>query len=145
MRTPFILCMTLLAALFSLPVAAQEPTPVPTPPPTTESSSAAKAAPGASRHSDDFLVRGTVFTEKGLALSGAELRIRRTSDKKPRWQTTANSRGDFAVRVKMGAEYEVTVRAKGFADQLLPVDAKGSERVKDLVVRMQPAHGGKKS
>src|SRR5206468_7459211 len=114
------------------------------PPQSAQSSSSAKTTPGGARHSNDFLVRGTVFTEKGLALPGAELRIRRTSDKKPRWQTIANSRGDFALRVKMGAEYEVTVRAKGFADQSLPVDAKGSERVKDLVFRMQPAQGGKK-
>jgi len=59
-----------------------------------------------------------------FALPGAELRIRRSAEKKFRWQTVSNSRGDFAVRVKMGADYEVIVRAKGFAEQSLPVDAK---------------------
>jgi hypothetical protein len=144
MATPLILSLTLLGALFSFQVSAQEPTQVPIPPPPSESSSGAKATPSRSRHSNDFLVRGTVFTEKGLALPGAELRIRRTSDEKSHWQTIANSRGDFAVRVKMGAEYEVTVRAKGFSDQSLQLDSKGGERVKDLVFRMQPVDGGKK-
>ena len=77
-------------------------------------------------------------------MPGAELRIRRTEDKKFRWQTISNSRGDFAVRVKMGADYEVTVRAKGFQEQSLPVNAKTGDRFKDLVFRMQH-EGGKKS
>lgn len=53
----------------------------------------------------------------------------------------ANSRGDFAVRVKMGSDYEVIVRAKGFADQTQPVDAKTGDRFKDLVFRMQHQGG----
>ena len=79
-----------------------------------------------------------------MALPGAELRIRRSSEKKFRWDTETNSRGNFAVRVKMGADYEVVVRAKGYQDQSLAVDAKGGERFKDLVFRLQH-QGGKKS
>jgi Carboxypeptidase regulatory-like domain len=94
-------------------------------------------------HADDFLVRGTVFTEEGLALPGAELRIRRAVEKKFRWDAVSNSRGDFAVRVKMGAEYEVVARAKGYAEQSAPVSAKTGERYKDLVFRMHRP-GGKK-
>ena len=75
-------------------------------------------------------------------MPGAELRIRRAAEKKIRWQTISNSRGDFAVRVKMGADYEVTVRAKGFREQSVPVDAKTGDRYKDLVFRM--AHEGNK-
>jgi len=111
------------------------------PAPSPESSSQQK--PGAARHSNDFLVRGTVFTPEGLALPGAELRIRRTEEKKSRWQAVSNSRGDFAVRVQMGADYEVTVRAKGYQEQSVPVDAKTGGRFKDLVFRMQH-QGGKK-
>jgi hypothetical protein len=125
---------------------AQEPAPAPPAqaPPAAESSSKQKPAQSATTHSNDFLVRGTVFTQEGFALPGAELRIRRTADKKFRWQTISNSRGDFAVRVKMGADYEVTVRAKGFQEQSLPVNAKTGDRFKDLVFRMQH-EGGKKS
>ena len=112
-------------------------------PSSTESTS--KQKPGQSaRHSDDFLVRGTVFTQEGFALPGVELRIRRSTEKKFRWQTVSNSRGDFAVRVKMGADYEVTVRAKGFAEQSVPLDAKTGDRYKDLVFRMEH-QGNKKS
>lgn len=131
---------------FAASVGAQE---APQPPATqspspTESTSKEKTGQSATRHSDDFLVRGTVFTQEGFALPGAELRIRRTSEKKIRWQTVSNSRGDFAVRVKMGADYEVLVRAKGFAEQSVPVDAKTGDRYKDLVFRMEH-QGNKKS
>ena len=113
-------------------------------PPSTESTSKQKPSQSAAHHSDDFLVRGTVFTQDGLALPGAELRIRRITEKKIRWQTVSNSRGDFAVRVKMGADYQVTVRAKGFAEQSVSVDAKTGDRYKDLVFRMEH-QGNKKS
>jgi hypothetical protein len=112
--------------------------------PSAESSSSQKSDQTGTRHSNDFLVRGTVFTQEGLALPGAELRIRRVSEKKFRWEAVSNSRGDFAVRVKMGSAYEVIVRAKGYQDQSLSVDAKTGERFKDLVFRM-PHQGGKKS
>jgi len=124
---------------------AQEPAPpTPPPPPAESSSSKPGSGQGSGRHSDDFLVRGTVFTAEGLSLPGAELRIRRSAEKKFRWDTMTNSRGDFAVRVKMGSDYEVIVRAKGYQAQSIAVDAKTGERVKDLVFRMQH-HGGKKS
>lgn len=132
----------LAASLF-----AQEPAqPSPAAPPQTpaaESSSAKGQPQSKGKHSDDFLVRGTVFTPEGMALPGAELHIRRASEKKFRWDTISNSRGDFAVRVKMGGDYLVVVRAKGYQEQSLPVDAKTGDRFKDLVFRMTPP-GGKK-
>src|SRR5215470_10307524 len=103
--------------------------------PSLESSSKQGQKP--TRHGDDFLIRGTVFTPEGLALPGAELRIRRASEKKFQWNDASNSRGDFAIRVKMGADYEVVVRAKGYRDESQAVDAKTGERFKDLVFRMQ--------
>jgi len=117
------------------PLTAQEPAQPAVP--QTESSSQQKPNSSGGHHGNDFLVRGTVFTPNGLALPGAELRIRRTTEKKFQWQTVSNSRGDFAVRVKMGSDYEVSVRAKGFQEQSLQVDAKTGERFKDLVFRMQ--------
>ncbi len=124
---------------------AQESAPAPAQPPASaDSSSKQKPPASASRHTDDFLIRGTIFTEEGLALPGAQMRIRRIAEKKPRWQTVSNSRGDFAVRVKMGTAYEVTVRAKGFQEQSLPVNAATGDRFKDLVFRLQ-REGGKKT
>jgi Carboxypeptidase regulatory-like domain len=146
MRASFLYSALLATVVFSFPtrLCSQEArqTPAQQPAPPVESSSQQK--PGsASRHSNDFLVRGTVFTEQGLAMPGAELRIRRNAEKKFRWQALSNSRGDFAVRVKMGTDYEVLVRAKGYQDLTLPVDAKTGERFKDLVFRMQLQKGKK--
>jgi hypothetical protein len=109
--------------------------------PSAESSS--KQARKKSSHGDDFLIRGTVFTPEGLALPGAELRIRRTADKKFKWNDASNSRGEFAIRVKMGSDYEVVVRAKGYRVETLAVNAATGERFKDLVFRMQRQTGKK--
>src|SRR5215468_6670879 len=95
--------------------------------------SSSKQAQNKSSHGNDFLVRGTVFTPEGLALPGAELHVRRASEKKFRWNDAANSRGEFAIRVKMGADYEVVAHAKGYQDQPVPVNASTGERFKDLV------------
>jgi Carboxypeptidase regulatory-like domain len=148
-RAPLLVFALLAGAVAvpdSAPLFSQEP--AQSPPqqtaPSSEPSSKQDSRPSAGRHSNDFLVRGTVFTQEGLALPGAELHIRRTAEKKFRWETMTNSRGDFAVRVKMGADYEVVVRAKGYQEQSLSVDAKSGDRFKDLVFRMQH-QGGKKS
>jgi len=109
--------------------------------PSAESSS--KQPQSKNSHSDDFLVRGTVFTQEGFALPGAELRIRRATEQKFRWDAASNSRGEFAVRVKMGSDYEVVVRAKGYQEQSLAVNAATGERVKELVFRMQRQTGKK--
>jgi hypothetical protein len=108
---------------------------------TAESSS--KQPPKKATHTDDFLIRGTVFTPDGLALPGADLRIRRASEKKFKWNDATNSRGEFAVRVKMGADYEVVVRAKGYQEQSQAVNAATGERFKDLVFRMKNQTGRK--
>jgi hypothetical protein len=94
-------------------------------------------------HANDFLIRGTVFTTDGLSLPGADLHIRRASEKKFKWNDATNSRGEFAVRVKMGADYEVVVRAKGYQDESQRVNAATGERFKDLVFRMQRQTGKK--
>lgn len=127
----------IMSLLFFTParLAAQEPPP-PSPPAVTPQNESSSQQKPTGHHSDDFLVRGTVFTPQGMALPGAELRIRRASEKKFRWQTVSNSRGEFAVRVKMGADYLVLVHVKGFPDQSQPLDAKTGERFKDMVFRM---------
>jgi hypothetical protein len=149
MRLPILHSAVLACALVASGVllrAQDPPAPQPAPPqqPAAASpESSSKQSPSKSGHADDFLVRGTVFTQEGLALPGAELHIRRASEKKFRWDTASNSRGEFAVRVKMGADYQVVVRAKGYQEQSLAVNAATGERVKELVFRMQRQTGKK--
>jgi hypothetical protein len=111
--------------------------------PTSNSSSSSSSKKGHS-HASDFLVLGTVFTDKAYALPGAKIRVRRTGEKKFHWETYTNSRGEFALRVPQGGEYEIVVLAKGFADQNGSVSAKSGISEDNVVYRMQPVSGGKK-
>jgi len=94
-------------------------------------------------HADDFLIRGTVFTDKALAFPGVQLRIRRVGERKFRWQDVTNSRGNFAIWVPQGYSYEVLTHTKGFRDQTKTIDAKKGLIEDSLVFEMEPA-GGKK-
>jgi len=94
-------------------------------------------------HADDFLIHGTVFNDKALALPGAEIRIRRSGEKKFRWETRTNSRGEFAVRVPRGTDYELAIRAKGFAAETKTLDTKIAAREENTVFRLMPAPRGK--
>jgi hypothetical protein len=141
MRLPILHCAVFAGALISCATMLGAQAPAAQQAPAAESSS--KQAQNKSTHANDFLVRGTVFTPEGLALPGVELRIRRASEKKFRWDTASNSRGEFAVRVKMGADYEVVARAKGYQEQSLAVNASTGERFKDLVFHMQRQTGKK--
>lgn len=146
-----ILYKALVAGAFlfcGLPALAQEPAAQPQQPvapvqPISPKDSSSIQPPKKGAHSDDFLVRGTVFTPDGMSFPGAELFIRRTTEKKFKWNTATNSRGEFAVRVKMGGDYQVVVRAKGFQELSQAVDAKSGERFKDLVFHMQRQEGKK--
>jgi hypothetical protein len=66
------------------------------------------------------------------------------AEKKFRWETYTNSRGEFAIRVPQGAEYEIVVVAKGFTDQSKTISAKSGISEDSVVFEMQPAAGGKK-
>jgi hypothetical protein len=123
----------------------QEPAPSPSATPPQEP--AAKAGkPGKKKysHANDFLIRGTVFNEKALSFPGVELRFRVAGQKKYRWQAYTNSRGEFAVRVPQGANYEMLAHVKGFADQTRAIDAKTGENEGTVVFRMQRITGDKK-
>jgi hypothetical protein len=95
-------------------------------------------------HADDFLIRGTVFNEKALSFPAVELRFRKEGQKKYKWETYTNSRGEFAVRVPQGSNYEVLVHVKGFADQTRMIEAKGGGNEETVAFRMQPVKGDKK-
>lgn len=124
---------------------AQEPAP-PTPqaPPSSESSTLDRPHKQKYSHANDFLIIGTVFDPKGYAFPGVELRIRRTNEKKYRWDSYTNSRGEFALRVPQGSDYEMVIRAKGFTDQTRALDAKTGVSEARIVFHMESAGGEKK-
>ena len=116
---------------------AQEPRP-PTPQAPTS------GAPAKYSHANDFLIIGTVFDPQGYAFAGVELRIRRSNEKKYRWDSYTNSRGEFAVRVPQGSDYEMVIHRKGFADQRRALDAKTGVSEARIVFHMESAEGAKK-
>lgn len=140
-----IRCAAALVVFFSVGFAqAQEPLP----PNSTTAPTAPTATPGNPAkkkysHVNDYLIRGTIFTDKALSFPGVQLRIRKVGEKKFRWESYTNSRGEFAVRVPQGSHYEVVVRVKGFAEQTRTIDAKTGANEENMVFRMQPTAGGK--
>jgi hypothetical protein len=108
-----------------------------------QSSSSAESSKQKYSHASDFLIRGTVFTDKSLSFPAVQLRIRRAGEKKFRWEDQTNSRGEFAIRVPQGAQYEMVVRAKNFADQIRTIDARTGSGENNVVFRMEPAKKGK--
>lgn len=90
-----------------------------------------------------FLAFGTVFDERGFALPGAEIRVRRARERKVRWRAWSDARGEFGLRFPTGEEYELKVVAKGYGEESRRIDARTGVR-EDLVFRMQPSPKGKK-
>ena len=113
----------------------------PTSPP--QSSSSANSGRQKYSHVNDFLIRGTVFTDKALAFPGVQLRMRRTGEKKFRWEDSTNSRGEFAIRVPQGGQYEMVVHVKSFADQTRTIDARTGSGENNVVFRMERTKKGK--
>jgi hypothetical protein len=136
---------TLTAMVFVATGRAQEP-----PAPPTEASTPPAANPAAKQggvrysHANDFLIHGTVFNDKAISFPNVELRIRRAGEKKYRWQSHTNSRGEFAMRVPTGAQYEMVVNTKGFKEQVKAIDAKNGMNDESVVFRMEPVTGEKK-
>ena len=146
--------MIFLISLSTCSVRAQEPAPPAAPPPPANQQPPPAENPSApvsssskhsrNSHANDFLIIGTVFTDKAYAFPGVHLRVRRATEKKFRWETYTNSRGEFAIRVPQGAEYEIVVVVKGFTDQSKTISAKSGISEDSVVFEMQPAAGGKK-
>lgn len=134
-------CTAALLVLLAAQVHAQEPPPPPAPAPSEPAPAASSSKPTKRQYShvNDYLIRGTVFTEKALSFPGVQLRIRKAGEKKYRWESYTNSRGEFAVRVPQGSDYEVVVRVKGFAEQTRTINARNGANDETLTFRMQPA------
>lgn len=136
--------VALSAAALVAPFAAfQSPNQEAAPAAQAQSSSSVNSGKQKYSHANDFLIRGTVFTEKALAFPGVQLRIRRVGEKKFRWEDSTSSRGEFAIRVPQGIQYEMVVHVRGFADQTRTIDARTGSSDNNLVFRMEPAKKGK--
>jgi hypothetical protein len=142
-----ILCTAALVASFSAAFGqTQDPRSRPSgSAPNSQTPAAPPSKPGKKiySHVNDFLIRGTVFTDKALSFPGVQLRIRQAGEKKFRWESYTNSRGEFAVRVPQGSDYEMVVRVKGFAEQTRTIDTRTGGNEESMVFRMQPTAGGK--
>jgi hypothetical protein len=142
-----LLISVLLAVTFTpLPVVvAQEQAPAgspsssPSPAQTQEASSSKEN----NKPIPSFLILGTVFNENALSFPGVQIRVRRTGEKKSLAETYTNSRGEFAIRVPPGYEYEVMTHAKKYEDQILAVDGKVDVQQR-LSIKLEP-HAAKKS
>src|SRR6202521_141016 len=103
-----ILCWAALFALFSAAFGqAQEPVPPPSSSaPTSQAAAATPSKPAKKKysHTNDFLIRGTIFTDKAFSFPGVQLRIRTAREKEFHWESFTNSRGEFAVRVPQGSD-----------------------------------------
>lgn len=131
--------VSVLLLVFAAPLAAKQEAPPADPASATQNSSS-KEKPSKKKysHADDFLIRGTVFNEKAFSFPGVEVRFRREGQKKYKWETYTNSRGEFAQRVPQGTKYEILVHMKGFMDQGRTIDAQGGGNEEDVVFRMEP-------
>ena len=78
-----------------------------------------------------------MFTDRGFALTGARARVRRSEEKKFRWEAMSDHQGELAFRVPQGAEYEMTIEARGFKTQTRKIDAREDNQA-DLTIRMEP-------
>jgi hypothetical protein len=134
-----------LAALLSnsgLVDSQQAPAPAPAATPASPNTSGQTASAGAnasgkSKPVPSFLILGTIFDERTLSLHGVQVRIRRSGEKKFRWETYTNTRGEFAVRVPPGAEYEVVTHMKNYQDQTESVDSKMDVQQR-LSIKLEP-------
>jgi hypothetical protein len=146
------LIATLFLATLVLPCLATAQQPVPPPPPPPEAPTA--APPVAPTHESSstskrkskippFLILGTVFNEHALAFPGVEVKIRRKGEKKFRYDTYTNSRGEFAIRVPDGIEYEVVVRQKNFKEQSQIVAANMADVQKRLTFKLESSEPAK--
>jgi Carboxypeptidase regulatory-like domain len=144
----------LFLSILVLPCLAAAQQPVPPPPPPAEAPAAtppaapAQESSSTSKHKSripPFLILGTVFDEHALAFPGVEVKIRRKGEKKFRYDTYTNSRGEFAIRVPDGIEYEVVIRQKNYKEQSQGVVANMADVQKRLSFKLEsskPAKAG---
>jgi hypothetical protein len=84
---------------------------------------------------NDCIFYATVFTNEGRLLEGAEIHVRPTGKKKPDFEAWTDRRGEFAVRVSPGQDYDIEVKAEGFITQMRTANAQTGKQ--DMVFHME--------
>jgi hypothetical protein len=92
-----------------------------------------------------FVIIGTVFNENALSYPNVRVQVRRENEKKFRWDTYTNLRGEFAVRVPDGQDYEIVVREKKYKEVSLRVNANSGEIQQRLSIRLEKINTEKDS
>jgi len=65
------------------------------------------------------LIYGTVYGPDARSVYGVKVKIRRSDQKKPRWELYSDHRGEFAQRVPAGkADYLVQADLRGFKSSI---------------------------
>jgi hypothetical protein len=129
--------LAMLLALGGI-ILAQEPTVMSTqsrPAPSTQRGESTSS--GKKKNLPSYVILGTVFNEKALACPNARVQIRREAEKKYRWEAYTNSRGEFAVRVPEGQDYEVVVKEKQYKEVSVKVAAHAGEIQDRLSIRLE--------
>jgi hypothetical protein len=98
--------------------------------------SAARAQNSSNSHAHVFVIFATVLTDQGFAFPGARARVRRSDEKKFRWEGISDHQGEVAFRVPPGAEYELTIEARGFKPESRKIDAREDNQA-DLTIRLE--------
>jgi hypothetical protein len=91
-------------------------------------------------HDPFALLFGTIFGPDGHTLYGVRITIRRSDQKKPKWELTSDHQGEFAQRVPAGkADYIITADVKAQKGQPKPeltVHVENDER-KDFALHLK--------
>lgn len=99
----------------------------------TASGLGAAPAPEKPKEKPYALIFGTVFGPDARGVAGVKVKIRRSDQKKAKWELYSDSRGEFAQRVPAGkADYVVWADLKGPKDQSrqeVTVHVENEERV----------------
>lgn len=85
---------------------------------------------------EDFLIFGTVLSDQGFTVQGAKIEVRRAGEKKVRGRAWSDRRGEFGIRVPLGAEYEIHIEARGFEKAERKIKAEAAQRF-DFVEKLK--------
>jgi hypothetical protein len=87
---------------------------------------------------DDCIFYATVFTNEGRLLVGAEIHVHPTGKKKPDYEAWSDLRGEFAVRVPNGGDYDILVKADKFITQMRTAHADTGQQNMVFHMELQP-------
>jgi len=90
-----------------------------------------------------YLITGTVFMKRCFRFRMQRFAFGGPARRNSGGEAHTNSRGEFAVRVPEGSEYEVRVQVKNFKEQSQTVKADAGSVQQQLSFRLEPATPGK--